>query len=143
VQAWYNQADVEQGERSVNMPTVGYLEGVDPLVLTQLAVHGIGTLPVSNGFDNHGKFINAITERDEIDLIAGYLHKLLRTQRQGFLVDDLLDACYSCQIPVLVIVPRDHQERARQLLGETNERVTLVEPGELYKQIAQRLAVDE
>jgi hypothetical protein len=124
------------------MPTVGYLEGVDPLVLTRLAVHGFGTLPVSNGFDNHGKFINAITERDEIDLIVGYLHKLLRTQRQGFLVEDLLDACFNCRIPILVIVPREHQERARQRLGETRERVALVDPGELYEQITRRLAVD-
>ncbi len=125
------------------MPTVGYLEGVDPLVLTRLAVHGVGTLPVSNGFDNHGKFINAITERDEIDLVVGYLHKLLRTQRQGFLVEDLLDACYSCQVAILAIVPREHQERARRLLGEANERVTLVEPSELYEQVALRLGLDE
>lgn len=125
------------------MPTVGYLEGVDSLILTRLAVHGVGTLPVSNGFDNHGKFINAITERDEIDLVVGYLHKLLRTQRQGFLAEDLLDACYNCQIPILVLVPREHQERARELLGAAKERVTMIEPGELYEQIARRLGVGE
>jgi len=123
------------------MATVGYLEGVDPLVLTRLAVRGIGTLPVSNGFDSHGKFINAITERDEIDVIVGYLHKLLRTQRQGFLVDDLLDACYSCRIPILVIVPREHQERAQQLLGPATERVLLVEPLELYDQVVRQLGL--
>ena len=123
------------------MPTVGYLEGVDPLVLTRLAVHGVGTLPVSNGFDNHGKFINAITERDAIDLVVGYLHKLLRTQRQGFLVEDLLDACYNCQIPILLVVPHEDQERARQLLGAANERLTLIEPQELYDQVVRRLGL--
>ncbi|HUT20524.1 MAG TPA: hypothetical protein VM366_15315 [Anaerolineae bacterium] len=123
------------------MPTVGYLEGVDPLVLTRLAVHGVGTLPVSNGFDSHGKFINAITERDAIDLIVGYLHKLLRTQRQGFLVEDLLDACYNCQIPILAIVPREDQERARQLLGPANGRLTLIEPQELYDQVVHHLGL--
>jgi hypothetical protein len=124
------------------MPTVGYLDGVDPLMLTRLAVRGVGTLPVSNGFDNHGKFINAITERDAIDLVVGHLHKLLRTQRQGFLVEDLLDSCYSCQIPILVIAPREDHDRARQLLGRANDRLILVGPDEAYSEIARRLALE-
>ncbi len=125
------------------MPTVGYLDGVDPLMLTRLAVRGVGTLPVSNGFDNHGKFINAITERDAIDLVVGHLHKLLRTQRQGFLVEDLLDSCYHCQIPILVIVPREEHDRARQLLGQTEERLILIDPDEAYGQIVQQLALED
>jgi hypothetical protein len=125
------------------MPTLGYLDGVDPLMLTRLAVRGVGTLPVSNGFDNHGKFINAITERDAIDLIVGHLHKLLRTQRQGFLVEDLLDSCYNCQIPILVIVPQEEHDRARQLLGQANERLTLVDPGQVYRQVVQHLALED
>jgi hypothetical protein len=125
------------------MPTVGYLDGVDPLMLTRLAVRGAGTLPVSNGFDNHGKFINAITERDAIDVVVGHLHKLLRTQRQGFLVEDLLDSCYSCQIPILVIVPREEHARARQLLGHANERLILIGPDEAYDQIVQHLALED
>jgi hypothetical protein len=124
------------------MPTVGYLDGVDPLMLTRLAVRGVGTLPVSNGFDNHGKFINAITERDAIDLVVGHLHKLLRTQRQGFLVEDLLDSCYSCQIPILVIAPREDHDRARLLRGRANDRLILVGPDEAYSEIARRLALE-
>jgi len=34
--------------------TVGYFEGTDPLLLNKLVARGIGTLPISNGFDSHG-----------------------------------------------------------------------------------------
>jgi hypothetical protein len=125
------------------MPTVGYLLGVDPVVLTRLAVHGIGTLPISNGFDNHGKFINAITERDGIDLIIGYLHKVLRTQQQGFLVEDILEACFDCSIPVLVIVPEADHAAARGLLGKVGDQVVLVAPERIYEVIMAHLAAAE
>jgi hypothetical protein len=115
------------------MATIGYLQGVDPLLLTRLAVRGIGTLPISNGFDNHGKFINAITERDEIDLVVGHLHKVLRTQRQGFLVEDLLQSCLGCGVPVLIIVPEADKPAARRLLGDAGEHVALVSPEHVYE----------
>ncbi len=121
------------------MPTVGYMQGTDPLMLTRLAVRGAGTLPISNGFDNHGKFINAITERDEVDLIVGHLHKVLRTQRQGFLVEDILDACTMCHIPVLIVVPEEDQEAARIRLGRASAYVELVAPEHAYDEIAARL----
>ena len=123
------------------MATVGYLQGVDPLLLTRLAVRGVGTLPISNGFDNHGKFINAITERDGIDLVIGYLHKVLRTQRQGFLVEDLLESCLGCDIPVLIIVPEADRSAARHLLGKAGERVVLCSPDHVYQECRSRLSV--
>jgi len=55
------------------MPTIGYVEGIDPLTLTRLSAAGIGTMPISNGFDNHGKFINNLSERDQVDLLVGHL----------------------------------------------------------------------
>ena len=121
------------------MATVGYLEGVDPLLLTRLAVQGIGTLPISNGFDNHGKFINSITERDGIDVIVGYLHKVLRTQRQGFLVEDILQSCFDCTIPILIIVPQEDHEAARELLGPASQYVVLVSPGRVHEEMMARL----
>lgn len=122
------------------MATVGYLQGVDPLLLTRFAVRGIGTLPISNGFDNHGKFINAITERDGIDLIVGHLHKVLRTQRQGFLVEDILQACLDCDIPVLVIVPQADHVAAQSLLGKIGDCVDLVAPDQVYQECMSRLS---
>lgn len=121
------------------MSTVGYLQGVDPLLLTRLAARGFGTLPVSNGFDNHGKFINAITERDGIDVIIGHLHKVLRTQHQGFLVEDILEACLGCSIPVLIIVPEEDHAAARRLLGRVSDRVTLVATQGLFEVVMSHL----
>lgn len=121
------------------MATVGYLQGVDPLLLTWLAVRGVGTLPISNGFDNHGKFINAITERDGVTLILGHLHKVLRTQRQGFLVEDILDACFSCSVPVLIIAQREDHTAARSRLGRAGKRVILIAPEDVYDEVASRL----
>jgi hypothetical protein len=121
------------------MATVGYLQGVDPLLLTWLAVRGVGTLPISNGFDNHGKFVNAITERDGVTLILGHLHKVLRTQHQGFLVEDILEACFLCSLPVLIIVRREDHDAARLRLGGAGERVILVDPDDVYDEVASRL----
>jgi hypothetical protein len=121
------------------MATIGYLEGTDPLLLTRLAARGVGTLPVSNGADNHGKFIPTISERDEIDLVVGYLHKVMRTQHQGFLTKDLLASCLDSNIPVLIVVPEADQALARQALGPVGESVFLVDPGALYDEIVEML----
>jgi hypothetical protein len=123
------------------MATVGYLEGMDPLVLTRLAVRGVGTLPISNGTDNHGKFITTISERDDIDLVVGYLHKIMRTQHQGFLTADLLQSCIDCSIPVLIIVAAADQAMALEVLGPVGASVELVDPRVVYDEIAQRLQV--
>ena len=123
------------------MATIGYLEGTDSLVLTRLAARGVGTLPVGNGFDNHGKFITTISERDAIDLVVGYLHKILRTEHRGFLTKDLLQSCLDYGIPVLVVVPEAEQVAARQVLGAIGESVTLVDPGILYDTIASMVGL--
>ena len=123
------------------MATVGYLQGVDPLLLTWLAVRGVGTLPISNGFDNHGKFINAITERDGVTLVLGYLHKVLRTQHQGFLVEDILESCFLCSVPVLIIVQREDHDAARERLAGAGERVVLVAPEDVHMEVTSRLGL--
>lgn len=121
------------------MATIGYLEGTDPLVLTRLAARGVGTMPVGNGVDNHGKFLTTISERDRIDLVVGHLHKIMRTQHQGFLTRDLLQSCLDSRIPVLIVVPRADQALARQLLGAVSESIVLVDPTVLYDEIARTL----
>jgi len=125
------------------MATVGYLEGTDPLVLTRLAARGVGTLPVSNGIDNHGKFITNISERDEIDVIVSHLHKITRTQRQGFLPRDLLQSSLDSGIPVLIVVPDADQPAARQVLGQLGQEVLFVDPGRLYAEITRILSLSD
>jgi hypothetical protein len=123
------------------MPTIGYMEGTDPLTLTRLSAAGVGTMPISNGFDNHGKFINNLSERDQVDLLVGYLHKFLATQRQGFFVEDLLQACRESRIPVLVLVPELDHPFAHQALARVSDIVTLIDPDHLYDEVARRLGL--
>jgi hypothetical protein len=123
------------------MATVGYLEGTDPLVLTRLAARGVGTLPLSNGFDNHGKFITSVSRRDDIDVIVGYLHKLTRTQKQGFYPRDLLQSCLDCEMTVMIVVPQADHSLARQVLGSISDVTMLVDPAQLYEAIVQDLGL--
>ena len=85
------------------MAIVAYLEGTDAQVLTKLATHGIGTTPVSNGFDNHGKYVNHITSQDGISIVIGYLHKVLPILGIPISPRDLLHACLRHDIPVLLM----------------------------------------
>ena len=123
------------------MATVGYLEGTDPLVLTRLASRGVGTLPLSNGFDNHGKFITSVSGRDDLDVVVGYLHKLTRTQKQGFYPRDLLQSCLDCGITVMIVVPAADHALARQVLGAVGDATMLIDPGGLFDSIAQKLGL--
>jgi hypothetical protein len=123
------------------MPTIGYMEGTDPLTLTRLSASGIGTMPISNGFDNHGKFINNLSERDQVALLVGYLHKFLATQQQGFFVEDLLQACRESHIQVLVLAPETDHPLARRALATVSDIIALIEPSRLFDEAAHRLGL--
>jgi len=127
-------------QKEDEMATVGYLEGTDPLVLTKLSTHGIGTTPLSNGFDHHGKYINHLTRQDGVSVVIGYLHKVLPTSVTTLTPQDLLFGCFTHDIPVLLIADKsDHAEAAR-LLGEAGDRVRLVDPQDLYKAVLETIA---
>ncbi len=117
------------------MATVGYFEGTDPVVLTRLASKGIGTLPLSNGVDTHGKYVVHLTREDDVSVVVGYLHKVLPANGVHFTPRDLLFACVTHDIPVLLIVEKAFHDSAGERLGEVSERVTLVDPADLYDAI--------
>ncbi len=119
------------------MAIVGYLEGTDPEVLTRLAIRGIGTLPLSNGADNHGKYIAHLTPADGVSLVVGYLHKLTPIAGMGLKPADMLFACKTHNIPVLLIVPREDHDKARTVLDEVIDYVKCVDPAELYDRIIE------
>jgi hypothetical protein len=124
-------------QKEEEMATIGYLEGVDPLLLTKLAVQGIGTVPLSNGFDMHGKYMNHLTKQDRVSVVVGYLHKVLPYNGAPISPRDLLFACVTHEIPVLLIAGRSEHEGARRLLGEMADKVRLVDPADLYAAILQ------
>jgi hypothetical protein len=101
----------------------------------------VGTLPLSNGYDNHGKFITSVSGRDEIDVVVGHLHKLTRAQKQGFRPQDLLQPCLECGIAVMIIVPEADHGLARKVLGAVSDDTVFVDPGRLFGSIAQELGL--
>lgn len=121
------------------MVTVGYLEGTDPTILTKLYLKGIGTLPLGNGWDNHGKYVNHLTTTDGVDAVIGYLHKIIPPAFEGKLNLDILFACIAHGIPVYLMVPRGLQEKAMKWLGGDAGKVNLVDPAEVFDILVNKL----
>jgi len=115
------------------MATVGYFEGTDPSVLTRLAVSGIETLPLSNGFDGHGKYVNHLG-KGEVDVVIAYLHKLTPASGVPTSPKDMLFACKIQSIPVLIVAPRDSHEAAKKPLGDATYS-GIIAPEDLFDEI--------
>lgn len=121
------------------MPRIGYFEGTDPLVLAKLAAEGIETIPVANTWDGHGKYVNHLT-KGEVDVVVGPLHKVIPV-RPGERVkaSDLLFACNNFDIPVVLVAPASHLEKARKALGDVGANVHVVAPENFEAQIRKHL----
>ncbi len=113
------------------MVRVGYLEGTDPMFLIDLTVRGVDTVPLSNGVDGHGKFVGHMTKADEIDVVVGYLHKVIPLSDSGLTPSDILQCCRVHNIPALVVAQKELHTKAIVALGDARNFVTLVDPAEL------------
>jgi len=112
--------------------TIAYFAGVDPIILTKLVINGINTLPVSNGWDNHGKFICHITPEDHVCGVIGYLHKVIPVHGVQMTPIDVLFTCCTHKIPVYLAAPAECIKEAKDLIAGTGENVEIVTPDELY-----------
>lgn len=110
--------------------SVGYFEGTDPQLLTGLICIGCDTIPVSNGFDNHGRHIRSVHEGSRFDLLIAYLHKIFAPSGAVTTYQDIFHVCRIYEMPLLLEVPQGQQEDAVQILGELPEFVTLVDPAD-------------
>jgi hypothetical protein len=117
---------------------VGYFEGTDPLLLSKLAAEGVETLPVANTWDGHGKFVNHLS-KGEVDVVVGYLHKVIPAEQEPAKPADILFACKNFEIPVVLVVPAAVREKAKKLLGDVGPNVYVVSPDELESQIRKHL----
>ncbi len=108
--------------------SVGYFEGTDSRLLTGLICLGCDTIPVSNGFDNHGRHIRSIHETSRFDLLIAYLHKIYAPSGSVTTYQDILHVCRVYEMPLLIEVPEELQEQATRVLGEVPDFVTLVDP---------------
>ena len=119
--------------------TIGYFEGTDAILLTSLTAQGSDTIPVSNGYDGHGKNVRLFNARDKVDVVIGYLHKVVVPKGWEVTTMDILHACVTYDIPVLLAVPCKLHSKAEKLLGKAAEHITLVEPSEMLEAVKEAL----
>ena len=87
---------------------VGYFDGTDSTLLTGLVCDGYDTVPISNGFDNHGMHVRIINNENKVDLLIGYVHKIFApedsVQAGGVTYEDIFHAVSYTHLTLPTIV---------------------------------------
>ena len=126
--------------------TIGYFEGTDSKVLTSVVCDGHLTLPVSNGYDSHGRHVRLINEEKRYDLLIGYLHKILSPVNSDLnytSYQDIFHVCRTYRVPLLLEVPAELHEKARALFDEVPEIVQFVDQADTIAVAKKILATTE
>lgn len=126
--------------------TIGYFEGTDSKVLTSLVCDGHLTLPVSNGYDSHGRHVRLINEEKRYDLLVGYLHKIFSPASSDLnytSYQDIFHVCRTYRVPLLLEVPAELHEKARALFNEVPDIVQFVDPADTIAVAKKILAATE
>ena len=114
---------------------IGYMEGTDALWLTSLQILEYDTLPLSNGWDGHGMNILQLSPQQHVDVVVGYLHKIMPPKWTETTAQELLHATKVYDIPVLIVCPKADHATARQRIGHLPSNVTLVDPSAVLETI--------
>ena len=114
------------------MCVIGYLEGTDPLYLSKLVAEGYDTMPLSNGADNHGKYIGLVTKSEGIEMIVGFFHKIVPPIGMNMTCNDILYSAKLHKIPVILVAPAESHDQAIKKLGKAAKIVTLITPEQLW-----------
>lgn len=117
------------------MKIVGYMEGTNSELLTNLLLEGFETLPLSNGWDNHGKYIAHINRTDGLALVVGYIHKFIPLSTEFMVGEDILSSLRIYKIPAIFIVPKGKQEKAKKLLKGKGLNYQFADPSDLTKAV--------
>ncbi len=117
------------------MKIVGYMEGTNSELLTNLLLEGFETLPLSNGWDNHGKYIAHINRTDGLALVVGYLHKFIPLSTEFMVGEDILSSLRIFRIPTVFIVPRSKQAKAQKFLKGKGLTYKFADPSDLTKAV--------
>ena len=125
---------------------VGYFEGTDSMVLTALVCDGYDTIPLSNGRDNHGKHVRLINDKNRVDLLIAYIHKIIAPendpQKSDVSPEDVFHICRILEIPLLLEIPEELQPKAKDLLDNPPDIVRLVDPADTLRVARSLLAGD-
>ena len=114
---------------------VGYLSGTDSATLSQLVASGVNTIPLSSGWDNHGKYIEAVTLSDNLGAIVGYFHKLVAPSEAQTSPSGFLDGARIHKIPVVVVCPTNVMTRAKEILGDSGKTLHWATPDQVYDKV--------
>lgn len=122
---------------------IGYFDGTDSALLTDLVCDGYDTLPISNGFDNHGMHVRIINNENRVDLLIGYLHKIYSpegsTPAGAVTYQDVFHVCRTFDVPLILEVSSDLHDKARALLVDVPPSVRLVDPSEALSTVREIL----
>lgn len=125
---------------------VGYFEGTDSTLLTDLVCDGYDTVPISNGFDNHGMHVRIINNENRIDALIGYVHKVYSPEdgvsTGGVTYQDIFHVVGNFNIPLILEVHNGLQERARALFDNVPDVVQFVDPKDMLSTIRGILESD-
>ena len=118
---------------------VGYMEGTDPELLTQLICDGFDTMPFGNGADGHGMNITIMTQKDA-HVLVGYLHKFMPPKGFSISLESLLFNLSIQRIPLVLLVPESAKEKAKELMKDVKCEYYIVDPSEAYAKIKEILS---
>jgi hypothetical protein len=125
---------------------IGYFEGTDSALLTSLVCDEHDTVPISNGFDNHGMHVRIINNENRVDVLIGYVHKIYATQDSvtsgGVTYQDIFHVCRAFDIPLLLEVHNGLQEKARNLFTDVPDVVQFLDPDDMLDHIRAILGSD-
>jgi hypothetical protein len=122
---------------------IGYFDGMDPALLTDLVCEGYDTLPISNGFDNHGMNVRIINNENRVDILVAYLHKIYSpegaTPSGAVTYQDVFHVCRTFDIPLVLVVDHALHDKARALMADIPPCVLFVDPSEARKKVRELL----
>jgi len=126
---------------------IGYFEGTDSALLTDLVCDEHDTVPISNGFDNHGMNVRIINNENRVDVLIGYVHKIYAPEDNvsagGVTYQDIFHVCRAFDIPLLLEVHNGLQEKARRLFTDIPDLVQFVDPDEMLERLQDILKPDD
>ena len=120
--------------------SVGYFEGTDSTLLTNLVLSGYDTVPISNGTDKHGMSVTRIDTQNRHALLIGYLHKITAQDDDDVQAQDVFHICRTYGIPLLLEVPAGLQEDGAKLIPNAPREVELLDPADTLRRALEILA---
>ncbi len=119
---------------------IGYFEGTGSALLTDLVCSGYDTVPISNGFDNHGMHVRIINNENRIDVLVGFVHKIYASDddvQSGGVVtyQDVFHVCRTFGIPLLLCVHTELHDKARTLFTDIPDVVQFVDPADVLETV--------